>query len=422
MTEKCYSTDKANVYTFTNPNLNRLCICLYIKAGSLFENKDNNGISHLFEHVVFRNLKKKYSNFYELMALHGINFNAATYKELIQFEIIAPKSKFKFAAEIIYGIFDEINISTQDFIREKHRIKAEIRENDERTTADFLFNKSVWENTTAEYTTAGYCKVLDRISLKKLNEYKKEILSKNNFFFYITGNVGEDDIKKFTERVSSLKITETDICRKNLVKIPANFCKRSTNITLKNSYCHYIKIGFDVETQKYSGAVHDLLYSVLFSGDKALFYNYLSEDNPLIYSFDSCYEQYDNASNLHVRFEIDKSKIEEALELAVNTFNAVKHGNFNFEANLKFEENISLTMLDEPSKLNWNMAYYNHILKSDKIDYSCDHYGRFGGVTKEQIIKAAKEILTTDNLTVAIRGEKRKINTERIAKILNLLK
>ena len=53
-------------------------------------------------------------------------------------------------------------------------------------------------------------------------------------------------------------------------------------------------MGFDVDCSKYPGGVYDLLYALLFNGDKALVYNYLSEDNPIIYSYDSTFEQYDN--------------------------------------------------------------------------------------------------------------------------------
>ena len=43
-----------------NRNLNSFCLALYARAGSIFEDASNNGISHLLEHVVFRNLKSNF--------------------------------------------------------------------------------------------------------------------------------------------------------------------------------------------------------------------------------------------------------------------------------------------------------------------------------------------------------------------------
>lgn len=159
---------------------------------------------------------------------------------------------------------------------------------------------------------------------------------------------------------------------------------------------------------------------MLFNGDKALVYNYLSEDNPIIYSYDSTFEQYDNVGNINFSFEVDRNKIEDVFKTVVELLNAAKDGQFNFEANLNYEMFNWELDLDNPDNLNWNMAYYNHILKTQSIDYSDEFYGRFR-VTKEQIIDAAKYIFRRCNMTVAVKGDRKKINTDAIEKILELL-
>ena len=46
-----------------NPSLKSFCLSLYVRAGSIFEDASSNGITHLFEHIAFRNLKSKYEDF-----------------------------------------------------------------------------------------------------------------------------------------------------------------------------------------------------------------------------------------------------------------------------------------------------------------------------------------------------------------------
>ena len=164
-----------------------------------------------------------------------------------------------------------------------------------------------------------------------------------------------------------------------------------------------------------------MIYAVLFKGDAGLVHNYLSEDNPIIYSFESTLEQYDNIGNINFKFEVGKEKIVDAVRIIVSLLNHVKNGQFNFDANLKYEMSNSLMELDKPDDLNWSMAYYNHILKTDFIDYSDEFYGRFNNITKEQIIQAAKEIFRTRNMTIAIKGNKRKIRTTDIEMELKTL-
>ncbi|MBO5856906.1 MAG: insulinase family protein, partial [Clostridia bacterium] len=188
----------------------------------------------------------------------------------------------------------------------------------------------------------------------------------------------------------------------------------------EENYWHYVKMGFDVDCSKYSNAVLDLLYEILFKGNKALIHNYLSEENPLIYSYDSTLEQYDNIGNLNFKFEIDKNKIDEAITAIVKLLNDIKSGCFNFEANLKAILYYTEMEFDRPDDLNWSMAYYNHILNTQPIDYSDELYGRFR-ITKEQVIDAAKEIFQVKNMTVAIKGNKKKINVKHLEDILKTL-
>ena len=131
MQEKSVNINGVNIYSLLNPNLRSFCLCLYIRAGSIFETPADNGISHLFEHVVFRNVKSKYKNFYEELALRGIDMQGTTYKEFIQIEINGPAYGFAFAVEVLCHFFDEIEISKTELLKEKNRIKAEIREEGE---------------------------------------------------------------------------------------------------------------------------------------------------------------------------------------------------------------------------------------------------------------------------------------------------
>ena len=59
-------------------------------------------------------------------------------------------------------------------------------------------------------------------------------------------------------------------------------------------------------------------------------------------------------------------------------------------------------------------------MKTEPIDYSDEFYGRFR-VTKKQVTDAAKDIFRRCNMTVAMKGNKKKINTDAIEKILESL-
>lgn len=403
-----------------NTNLKSFCLSLYVRAGSIFEDKSNNGITHLLEHIVFRNLKNKYGDFYNMLSMHGIELQGCTYKEFLRFSINGPSSEFAFAVDVLCSMFDEIRINTKELNNEKKRIKAEIRENDEKNTLDYFFNRIVWKDSEAEKTVSGYCKVLDNISIKKLNDFKNKFFSKGNCIVFVTGNVCKKDIDILKKRICIIDIQDNQAVYTNTVSVNNEFFHRNKTVIVKNNYWHYIKFGFDINHTKYSNGVLDLLYAVLFKGENALVHNYLSEENHIIYSYDSTLEQYDNVANMNFMFEVEKDNIENAVKNVVFLLNDVKTGRFNFEANLKAEIHYAEMELDRPDDLNWSLTYYNHILKGKPIDYTDSYYGRFN-ITKKQVIEAAREIFQSRNMTVAIKGNKRKINIQNIESILRTL-
>ncbi len=418
MTERSYKVNGIDLHSFLNPHLNSFCISAYVRAGSLFEDDSECGITHLLEHSIYRNLKKSYDNLYELMSLHGLDMSATTYKEFVVFSVEGPAESFDLAADIILHVFDEISLDNEEFRLEKERIYAEIYESDEKNTVGYRFRKAVWNGTGVQKSTLGCCSGVEKISLKKLNSYRKKVFAKDNLFVYVTGNVKAKSIESLKNKLSDVEINNCSPDFENKVNSIGGFFNRDKNITVKSSDWTYIQIGFDVETQRYKSGVHALLYSVLFKGDSALFYNFMSEENALVYSYDATYEQYDDVSNLCFKFETEPQKIYQVFTAIAEMLDNLKNGKFNFEAFLNREKFNCKRELDNVGNLNWFLAYYNHILKSDGVDYTKEGCGIYDGIFKDEVVNAAKEIFKTSNMTIAMRGNKRKIDVDKIYEIM----
>ena len=422
MKERKFPVNNTTLYAFTNENLNSFCLSFYVRVGSIFENKDNNGISHMLEHMVFRNIKRKYpDNFYDLLTLNGLIFSGTTYREFMRFTITGPSFGFDFACEVICSVFDEIAISNKDYQLEKKRIKAEIRESDNRYSIGNFFLRNIWADTTNEKTILGYCKNLDKISLSKLEEFRKYTFCGDNSFFYVTGNISDEEIKSLVSKIQLLDIEKGDKRNNNVINVSERFFKREHSVKIKDGSCYCAYFGFDIDPQKCPPAVYDLIYNTLFTGENALIFKYISEDNPIAYSYECTQEQYDNVGNIHFNFEFAPTKAKESIACVISALNDLKQGNFNFDANLQFELANCLINLDNPDEINWTMAYYNHILDTTPYDYSAKNYGRFADVTKEQVVNCAKEIFIRDNLTLVLEGRKSKLKPDLIEEILTQL-
>ncbi len=411
--EQHYCANGVDIYVEPNNNMHSFCVSVYIKAGSMYENEKNNGIAHLYEHLVFRNVKKFYGeDFYTLLSKNGLYFNGCTYREFIQFEFAGIRESFPFLLDVISKLFLDFDLSGDEIKAEKKRIKAEIRENDERRTITHYYDKLVWADTSLENTISGNCKTIDRISQKALNEYKKHIISKDNFFFYVTGDVSENQMYDLVHCVSKIPVSDKNIGYTNIAPVPQNFFNRKPDVSVHNSYWTYVKIGFDIDNTRHSMPIRDIIYSTLFENDDALIYQGLSEKTPLIYSYDSTLEQYKNISNIKVQFEVDKKNLYSAIEKAIDVFYALKKGEFDFDAVMMKRRSVHQMRMDNAVNLNWDLAYERHIMEEK------DYIDELKNISKKQIIDAAKDIFKTNNLTIAIKGRKKEIDVGKINEIL----
>lgn len=414
--EQHFCANGVDIYVEPNNNMHSFCVSVYIKAGSMYENEKNNGIAHLYEHMVFRNVKKVYGeDFYTLLSRNGLYFNGCTYREFVQFEFTGICESFHFLLDVISKLFLDFTLSGDDIKAEKNRIKAEIRENDERRTITHYYDKLVWAGTSLENTISGNCKTIDRISQKALNEYKNFIISKGNFFFYVTGNVSNNQIEDLVECVNKISVSNQSTCYTNTAPVPENFFNRKPDISLHNDYWTYVKMGFDIDNSCCSMPIRDMIYSALFENDDAIIFQGLSEKLPLIYSYDSTLEQYKNVSNIKVQFEVDKKNLYNAIEKAVEVFKALKNGEFDYDAVLMKRLSAHRLRMDNVVNLNWDLAYEKHIM--DEQEY----INALRNITKHQIVGAANEIFKTHNLTIAVKGRKKEIDVERITEIVKKL-
>lgn len=422
LSEKHFLDNNIDLYFLTNEHLHTFCISVYILAGSMYETKNVNGISHLYEHMVFRNLCRIYNNeFYSMMGKNGLYLNACTYKEFIRFSITGITSSINIAADVLSNLLIPMEISDCEFDVEKRRIYAEIREENDKKSTSYRNEITVWENTSCAMTILGNKTSVSKITLNRLNKYRDMVISAGNVFVYVTGNVGTDGERLIRNAVKAIPVSSEKLYRNNTAPVPENFGNRNNLIDIKNETYSIVCLSFDVDTLKHRTAVTDILYRVLFTGDDALINDSLSEKNAYAYSFSCFLEQYSNIGRFYLNYEVDKEKTVKSVSEVVNAVNKIKAGDFDLETQINKELNNFAFMLDDPDELNFTMAYNYHILKGKNIDLYEDLKSRYKNITKESVSEAAKDIFTKKNLTLTIKGNKKKINVEEIDKITELL-
>jgi small subunit ribosomal protein S9 len=138
----------------------------------MYETEKNSGISHFLEHAIIRNINARMGGrLYPMLDKYGLEFNASTYTEMVQFYISGASHAFPVAAEIIAAVLAPLELSRLDFEAERSRIRAEIREAEDRTSLSAFTLREVFGDNALSRPITGSGGTVSGISRKSLEDY-----------------------------------------------------------------------------------------------------------------------------------------------------------------------------------------------------------------------------------------------------------
>lgn len=418
MEEKLVKSDSGvNIYCYNNPVLHGFFISLFVKAGVIYEAPSQYGITHFLEHVAIRNVNAVMNGrLYAELDRSGIEFNASTYSEMVQFYVSGASECFGAGAEIITKLFCPLKLGKGEIDAERRRIKAEIRESDDKSSLAGFTNKIVFEGTPLESSIIGTNCGIDRISAKSLEAYRSSVMNRSNIFFYVTGSFLDSDIRRLAELIDCYSIPDAPP-RRNSPPIPQGFGKRGPVVAVKNADYTMLRFTFDIDMSRVDSCHLDLIYDMLLSGYNSRLFIELSEKKGLFYDIGGAAERYANIGSLNFSFELKEKDVEQAVATSLRIVSELKRPEVVAKECVRagYVDN-ALMLLDDARELNFTLAYDNHVLGMGYKSVE-QRKNRYEAITAEELSLAAREIFRPENLTVTLKGNKKKINPERIRAI-----
>jgi len=166
---------------------------LLVGAGSRYENKENNGVAHFFEHMAFKG-SKKYPNALLLSSmiegLGGI-FNAFTTKDHTGYWIKAPLSHFETVVDVLADMIQNPLLFPEEIEREKGVIIEEINmyEDEPQYKVWELFEGLLFKNHPLGYPTTGYKETVGKFTRQTFLEYMENLYKPSNVILVIAGGM-----------------------------------------------------------------------------------------------------------------------------------------------------------------------------------------------------------------------------------------
>ena len=407
------------IYGYRNQSLHGFFISLFFRGGSMYEREEDMGITHFLEHVLVRNVNRLYDlRLYEILDRHGLEFNASTYAEMVQFYLSGATENFRYGAEAAARLLAPIILSKTEIDAERRRIKAEIRENDDKNSMSTFAMGEIFGGTTLRNSITGTNKSVDKITARRLENYRKKEFTKDNLFFFVTGNYSDLDLEYLSDIIGRYSICEpSGELRDNVAPVPSDFGERGARVAVKSGDYTAVRFNFDIDMNKVPSAALDLIYDNLFAGYNSPFFIKMSEERGLFYDITGSTERYRNIGTLYFSFEVKEKDIYEAVKCSVEILRTFKESQLRDGSCMKagYTDNAGL-LFDDARELNFTFAYDTEIMGLGYEDVN-ERRKVYEKITPEDIRLGASEIFSPDNLILTVKGNKKKIDSERLREI-----
>ncbi len=376
-----------------------------VNTGSRDETKDIFGISHLLEHVVFRETETRSS--YQMakeMEAAGGELNAFTSKEITAFYGITIKETADVAREMVADIVAHPKINENDVEMEKKIVLQEISmvRNDPETYIHDLFAQTVWKGHKLSQDEAGEVDIVKKLGSKELREYYENYYKANNFAVFAVGDIDPEETVAWAEE----NFDNLSGGTVNQRSAPTTYKANYDRIVSKSDHC-YIAMGFpSFDACHPDKEVATLLSAILGSGTSSRLFQSVREEKGLVYSIYNSTDQNSDAASMGTYMSATVDNAIEAMETTASTYKKLRDEGLEPGELQRFKNLIkgaTVRAMESSSQRMYRLTR-NYMLTGKPEPYE-NRLAAMDKITEEDVMRVAGDILRADRLNLTLYGE-----------------
>ena len=272
-------------------HLHSIEFSVYFKGGALYENRQNQGICHLLEHLCFRCLGgMKGEELTRALDRMGASLDGATYAEGVVFRLRVLPRFFDDALSLMVRIFSDIPWTEEAIAEEKRVVIRQIEQED----ADF--DEEVirrYRRTTAgAFPLMGTKESVTAMTPMVIRRWQRLLFQPQNACFCLSGNFSPAMETALAETLSELENTSDE--PPFAQPTPMGFCmrdSRSDYVADEEGGQAKVRIAFDIDEDRVYPLVGEVLSAITGENDSSLLFQTLREEKALVAEIDSSIEE-----------------------------------------------------------------------------------------------------------------------------------
>lgn len=284
---------------------------LHFLAGSMFESKEEHGLSHLIEHMAF---KDGGSGVVKELELMGAGLNAYTYKENVCFEMSCNSKKLSSMLPKFLAQFLTLEFNESELAKEKKVIMQELRDDmdDHETQAvEYAFAKNFPEDIG--HPIGGNIGQVAKYQSKDVNRFHKKFYKPSRMILVVVSGKKDLDLetifKNEMDKAYAFKLAKPFRLKATAKDGQLTHFKSKLKRKLENGIFVLSFDGPSLNSPNFYDFI--VLDELLFEGMNAIYFKELREKTPLVYGYGSSINGFAKSGNYLMIFNTQKKKLPE---------------------------------------------------------------------------------------------------------------
>ncbi len=394
------------VVTETTDYVKSVSAGVWIGAGSSCERRENNGVSHFIEHMLFKGTKTRTAKeIAEYMDAVGGQLNAMTAREYTCYYAKTLSENMDMAFEILSDMLINSTFSEENIATERKVILEEISmgEDDPEDYIHDVFCENMWKGEALGFPIAGTAETLSGIGRSDILDYFSDMYTAENIVISVVGNFDEREaLEILEEKFGRIKASGFVYEPQNRIAV-----NRGIKVVKRDIEQCQLCIGFEgfprAEQRTYDLAV----VNALFGGNmSSRLFQKVREEAGLAYSVYSYTSSYRNNGSMTVYAGLNTEELSRAMEIINKEIKILKRDKLSKREVEMAKNQLKASVVMGSEGCSSRMSSYGKcVLFEDKVKTLDDLTEMIDRVDCERVAEVIDEVFDRDKLVIAALGK-----------------
>jgi len=402
------------------PHMKSVSCGIWIRAGGRYEKKENCGISHFLEHLLFKgSYKRSARELKESIEGIGGQLNGFTTEEFTCYFVKIIHERLDLTVDILSDMVLNPKLSEEDLELERKVIMEEIKMYLDQPShyVHDLLNEILFFEHPLGMPLAGTLESIKTISREDIISYKNKFYNPSNIIFAGCGSI---DFKRFKDDII-LSFSKIDS------SYPSRFTRVNKSkegpkfrIFFKETEQTHLCLGTYAPSRNSHKRFATSLLNIILGGNmSSRLFQELREKQGLAYDIGSCFRRYSDVGSFVISAGVGNKRLEEAIIAILGELRKIKNQPPKNEELRRAKEFYTGQLLISLEDTLDHMIWLGENIAADARLYTVSEVIELiNKVSPEEITDIASEIFKDGFLRAALIGPHREKKAKNIKDIL----